>query len=505
MEMLEFIVLFSIKSALVLTVLWLPYAILLRREKFFRFNRIVLLSIIVLSFLIPLLDVPALRIETATHGVLEFGMPQALIEMQEGFRKAFLLPEVVVSGAEQKSAFNWQFILALVYVVGVAVALFFRLKNYIRMKRFISSGCLWTDVLDGDTLYCHAASVVPFSWMHSIVISESDYEQNGRTILLHEKAHIRLHHSYDVLLVQFMKILQWFNPCIYLLEFDLRDVHEYQADDAVLSAGITAYNYQSLLIKKAVGSSSYTFANSFNHSLLKKRITMMLQKKSNPWRMTRALYLAPCAVLLALLFATPQLTSCKQDGGKVSENSENNSEKQEGISTTVSDDTLQSPVTKQQVKIEGEDGEVTTLNVLSVAGADESTDKAQLKPDDKIRTIPAQAMVAAEDYDGEDVFDMVEEMPAYPGGMEELMKFLQTHVKYPKEAEEKGQQGRVLVMFVVEKNGSITNAKVVKSVSPELDAEALRVVKSMPNWTPGKQRGEAVRVKFTIPIVFRLQ
>ena len=212
-------------------------------------------------------------------------MPQALIEMQEGFRKAFLLPEVVVSGAEQKSAFNWQFTLALAYVVGVVVALFFRLKNYIRMKRFISSGCLWTDKLDGDTLYCHAASVVPFSWMHSIVISESDYEQNGRTILLHEKAHIRLHHSYDVLLVQFMKILQWFNPCIYLLEFDLRDVHEYQADDAVLSAGVTAYNYQSLLIKKAVGSSSYTFANSFNHSLLKKRITMMLQKKSSPWRM----------------------------------------------------------------------------------------------------------------------------------------------------------------------------------------------------------------------------
>lgn len=232
---------------------------------------------------------------------------------------------------------------------------------------------------------------------------------------------------------------------------------------------------------------------------------MMLQKKSSPWRMARALYLAPCAVLLALLFATPQLSSCKQDGGKVSENSENNSEKQEGISATVSEDTLQSPVTKQQVKIEGEDGEVTTLNVLSVAGADESTDKAQLKPDDKISTIPAQAMVAAEDYDGEDVFDMVEEMPAYPGGMEELMKFLQTHVKYPKEAEEKGQQGRVLVTFVVEKNGSITNAKVVKSVSPELDAEALRVVKSMPNWTPGKQRGEAVRVKFTIPIVFRLQ
>ena len=232
---------------------------------------------------------------------------------------------------------------------------------------------------------------------------------------------------------------------------------------------------------------------------------MMLQKKSNPWRMARALYLAPCAVLLALLFATPQLSSCKQDGDKVSKNSENSSEKQEGISATVSEDTLQSPVTKQQVKIEGEDGEVTTLNVLSVAGADESTDKAKLKPDDKIRTEPAQAMVADENYGGETVYDMVEELPAYPGGMEELMKFLQEHVKYPKAAQDKGTQGRVLVQFVVEKDGSITNVNVVRSVSPELDAEALRVVKAMPNWTPGKHKGEAVRVKFTIPIVFRLQ
>ena len=228
---------------------------------------------------------------------------------------------------------------------------------------------------------------------------------------------------------------------------------------------------------------------------------MMLQKKSSPWRMARALYLAPCAVLLALLFATPQLSSCKQDGGKVSENSENNSEKQEGISATVSEDTLQSPVVKQQVKIQGKDGEVETLTVMSAAGSDASSEKS----DDRIRTEPAQAKVADENYDGEDVFDMVEEMPAYPGGMEELMKFLQEHVKYPKVAQENGTQGRVLVTFVVEKNGSITNAKVVKSVSPELDAEALRVVKSMPNWTPGKQRGEAVRVKFTIPIVFRLQ
>ena len=477
MEMLEFIVLFSIKSALVLTVLWLPYALLLRREKFFRFNRIMLLAIIVLSFLIPLLDVPALRIETSSNGVIEFGMPQALMEMQEGFRKAFLLPEVVVSAAEQRSAFNWQLTLALVYIIGVAVALFYRLRSYIRMRRFISSGCLWTDNLDGDTLYCHAASVVPFSWMHFIVISESDYEQNGRTILLHEKAHIRLHHSYDVLLVQFMKILQWFNPCIYLLEMDLRDVHEFQADDAVLSSGITAHSYQLLLIKKAVGSSSYTFANSFNHSLLKKRITMMLQKKSSPWRMARALYLAPCVVLLALLFATPQLSSCTSNDGKGTNNSENDSTNVEGIAISVSTNDAPPPVV-----LDSENEEQADANA--------SSDAASSSTDDNDAN--------------DDVLDVVEEMPAFSGGMEALMKFLQNNVKYPKESQEKGEQGRVLVEFVVEKDGRVTSPKVVKSVSPQLDAEALRVVKMMPQWEPGKQNGKEVRVKYAIPVVFRL-
>lgn len=509
MEMLESIVLFSIKSALVLTVLWLPYALLLRREKFFRFNRIVLLTILLLSLVIPLLNVTVLRFETASRGIVEIGMPQAWVEVQERFRNAFLLPEVVVSSQRADMPLwwfpRWQVLLSLLYIIGVAVSMFLAVRKFVRMIRFIPSACLWTDRQGSATIYCHAASVVPFSWMRSIVISESDYEQNGRTILLHEQAHVRLHHSYDVLLVQFMKIMQWFNPCIYLLEMDLRDVHEFQADDAVLSSGITAHSYQLLLIKKAVGSSSYTFANSFNHSLLKKRITMMLQKKSSPWRMARAIYLAPCAVLLALLLATPQLSSCKQDGGKVSENSENNSENPEGISVSASSDTLQSPVTKQQIQVKGKDGETTTLNVLSVAGVDESSDEAKKESDDRIRTEPAQARVADENYGGETVYDMVEELPAYPGGMEELMKFLQTQVKYPKEAEEKGLQGRVLVTFVVEKNGSISNAKVVKSVSPELDAEALHVVNMMPRWTPGKQRGEAVRVKFTIPILFRLK
>ncbi|MBR6601007.1 MAG: energy transducer TonB [Bacteroidaceae bacterium] len=124
-----------------------------------------------------------------------------------------------------------------------------------------------------------------------------------------------------------------------------------------------------------------------------------------------------------------------------------------------------------------------------------STDKAQE---------PAKVAQTENASSGDEIFQVVENMPEYPGGMSELMKYLQKEIKYPKEAQEQGKQGRVIVEFVVEKNGSITEAKVMKPVDPLLDAEALRVVSAMPNWNPGKQRGKEVRTRFTLPVTFRL-
>lgn len=115
------------------------------------------------------------------------------------------------------------------------------------------------------------------------------------------------------------------------------------------------------------------------------------------------------------------------------------------------------------------------------------------------------APVVVEEVVEEEIFQVVEEMPSFPGGMGELMKFLGNNIKYPAVAQENGIQGRVIIQFVVEKDGSVANPVVVKGVDPALDKEALRVVKSMPKWTPGKQRGKAVRVKYTVPVTFRLQ
>jgi TonB family protein len=271
--------------------------------------------------------------------------------------------------------------------------------------------------------------------MNHIVISEKDYEENGHNILLHEQAHIACCHSWDVLWLSLVEVLQWFNPFIWMLSKEMQDVHEYEADLCVLRKGINAKDYQLLIIQKAAGPSSSAFANGFNHSSLKKRITMMIKEKSNPWARAKYLYLLPVAAICMI--------ACTQ-----------------------------SP---------------------------KSTDKAE--PEVKVTEVE----VEKEEVTEQTVFQVVEEMPEFPGGMQEMMKWLGANIKYPTICQENGTQGRVIVQFVVTREGDITDAAVAKGVDPYLDAEALRVIKSMPKWKPGKQRGKEVNVKYTLPVVFRLQ
>ena len=149
--------------------------------------------------------------------------------------------------------------------------------------------------------------------MRNIVISQKDFDEAGREIVLHEMGHIQNGHSWDVVLLTLVQMLQWWNPLAYVLGISLRDVHEYEADDYVLRQGVSAQSYQLLLIKKAVGSGSYAFANSFNHSLTKKRITMMKKIKSNPWMRSKALYVIPVAALALSAFATPKFVAPVED------------------------------------------------------------------------------------------------------------------------------------------------------------------------------------------------
>lgn len=305
--MISSLLLYSIKSAMVLTMLYLPYMLLLRRESFFRFNRIVLLGILLLSLVLPLCNIPWMSldhkpvVQAAQLQMLELGIP------------VHVLPEVQVvannMAVNENPRFSVFMLVSVIYIMGMIVLLAMRLWQITRMQYSLKQGALWQDDKQGVCIYCHSGDVAPFSWMRNIVINEKDYDEAGREIILHEMGHIHNRHSWDVVLLTLVQMLQWWNPLVYVLGISLRDVHEYEADDHVLRQGVSAQGYQLLLIRKAVGSGSYAFANSFNHSLTKKRITMMKKSKSNPWMKSKALYVIPVAALALSAFATPKFVA----------------------------------------------------------------------------------------------------------------------------------------------------------------------------------------------------
>ena len=293
---------YAIKSAVVLTLLFVPGIFLMFREKMLRFNRMTLLSILMLSLVLPLCNFPALSMDNMPavraieQGLIQAGVPIASPPTP--------LPS---ERGDVERPFPWFYVVSLLYAIGVMTILFIRLREVLSMGRIIRRGSIWAkDEADGIRIFCHAENVAPFSWLRNIVISEADYKENGREIILHEKAHILYHHSLDILLLTLVEAVQWWNPFVYLLGIYLRDVHEYEADDYVLRSGISCHAYSELVIRKAVGANSYTFANNFNHSLTKKRINMMHKTKPKGSRRSRVLYVLPMIALALSAFATPE-------------------------------------------------------------------------------------------------------------------------------------------------------------------------------------------------------
>ena len=214
-------------------------------------------------------------------------------------------PQPVAVSQPTRQPIDYTQWLCILYIIGVSVAVGIRLWQFIRMDRLIRTGCLWHDTVDGITIYCHASDIAPYSWMRRIVISQHDYDNHRHEILLHERGHVLCHHSWDILLLMIVQTVQWFNPFVYMFGASLRDVHEYEADDYVLRQGVSAGQYQTLLLKTAVGASAYSFANNFNHSKLKSRIEMMKHKKINPWMRCKVLYTLPIILISLCLFASP--------------------------------------------------------------------------------------------------------------------------------------------------------------------------------------------------------
>ena len=277
---------YSLKVGACLAVFYLFFKLLLSRETFHRFNRIVVLGAMLLSFVLPLCVITVWRELPPLPAVPVFEM--------DGATSDAALPAA--------RPFPWKTLVGVLFVTGAAANCLHTLWSLTAVVRVIRRGR--RERLDDGTILVRLPQrVTPFSWGRCIVISEEDLAENGPAILTHERAHIRLHHSADLLATDLAGCLQWFNPAMWLLRRELRAIHEYEADAAVLASGVDAKSYQMLLIRKAVGGRWYSVANSLNHSKLKNRITMMLRKRSSRRTEARALLLLPLAGLALGAFA----------------------------------------------------------------------------------------------------------------------------------------------------------------------------------------------------------
>ena len=525
---------YSLKVAFCLIAFYLVFKLLLSKETFHTFNRWVLLLVMVVSILLPWLKVTTAEPTAIAEGMISL---ESIIASAE-----------VVNDDTQEGLSAIQ-LLFIIYIIGIAVFFLREVVSVVRLYRLIRRGTPLTAEQAGVSqqgvqVVVMKNEIAPFSWFRHVVLSEKDFRENPREILTHELAHIRLGHSWDVAVCNLLIIFQWWNPAAWLLKRELQNVHEFEADEAVINRGVDAKQYQLLLIRKSVGERLFSMANNLNHQSLKKRITMMTTKKSSPWQKAKVLVALPMAALAVVAFANPDVERVAE---QVETESQAVVEKAKadvaGIETAAEQQTAEKQeVADEQAKtvsvkgvvVQKEDGNpivgvAVTVRGTKIGAVTDVDGKFHIDNvpvgswidvfmiDCEIGSLQVTEQNASNlhfviAYDGpssskspgSDAFDVVEEMPVYPGGMPAMMDFFYKNMKYPKEAFDAKQEGRVIAQFVVEKDGSITDAHIVKSVSPALDAEALRIVNAMPNWTPGRQNGKPVRVKYTVPISFKL-
>ena len=482
---------YILKSSICLVGFYLFYRLLLSRETFHRFNRIALLSILLLSCLLPLVEVTVEKQTEVHQTMMTLEQWLMLADMMNAGSTAELQAEEVTV--------TWIQVALLVYLVGI---LFFAFRNgysLLKLGGLLRSGRKeqlekYTGGKGKVILIVHDRDIAPFSWMKYIVISQKDLDENGREILIHELAHIQNRHSWDLLVADICIFFQWFNPASWLLKQELQNIHEYEADETVIEKGVDAKQYQLLLIKKAVGTRLYSMANSFNHSKLKKRITMMLKEKSNPWAKLKYLYILPVAAIAVTAFARPEISETAEE---ISRMSDALGIEQASLLFSRLHDISAVKVNDLTAIVEAKAAK-TTEEAVQMSTVLKDTAKPV-----EVKYIPTEV---TDKLKGTPLYEVVEQMPEFPGGgMAAALEYIQKNMQYPESAKENGTQGRAMVQFVVDKEGNVTEPKVIRSVDKELDAEAIRLVKSMPKWKPGMQKGQAVAVKYTMPVLFKLE
>lgn len=492
----EFAYLLKVNVAFVL--FYAFYRLFFYKDTFFKLRRAILLAFFGLALFYPLLNI------------------QDWVRQQEPiadviYMYSAMLPEATAK-ADAAASVDWYG-----WLLGSLGFIYWGIVAFLCGRFLVQlSSILWLAhtservVIHETPVYALRKAAGPFSFFRMVFLHpESHSDKETDEILTHECTHVSQWHSIDVILSEMMCMACWFNPFVWLLKREVRHNLEYLADNTVIQSGYDSKSHQYHLLGLAHHQSVTTLYNSFNVLHLKNRIMMMNKKRSPGIVRTKYLIFIPLVGILMLLSnieAVARLTVRLANEATVS----NAMVTATGI---LVDETGQ-PLIGASVVVKG--GKERTITDKKGAFSLEVPANAILRCSYQGRE--SQEVLAADMTNNthlslssksremnEQVFTVVEKMPSFPGGDAELLKYIATNIKYPKESQDNGEQGRVICSFIVGRDGSVNNPEVLRGVTPLLNEEAVRVINTMPRWNPGMQRGKAVAVKYTVPITFRLK
>ena len=506
-------------------VLYFAYKLLFRNSNRFQLNRIVLLTISIFAFALPFI-----RINIEGQQFQE--MPSFKQEMDVIFYS-----DAMIEAPVETKTLSITDIISYIYIIGVVFFLMKFVYNIFKIYK-IKAGKKIETIDNVNFIYTNE-SHVPFSFFNNVFIGTSTssvtdnevpepVEGNANILIIkHEMSHVKNHHSVDVILMEIMIAFQWFNPFIRMIKNELKSNHEFIADSEAIKNEDEKSNYMMLLLQQCTADDFSTIANNFSFLLTKKRISMITKNQKVKGSVIKVLLTLPVFALLILLNTQCDNTKPNEEKQSAVVKADENAgqllgtildrftEKPIALATillekdgkelyyTTSDKNGRYEITKinagaYNVKVSCESYETVTIRDVNIPVKKLTFQDFWLKKNDADEPSSQKAVVSQDS-----IYRVAEVIPQYPGGPNEMMKYIQENIKYPQSAKDNKIEGRVYVTFVVEKDGSITNAAVIRGFDKECDAEALRVVSSMPKWTPGQQDGKNVRTQFTIPIIYK--
>lgn len=505
--------------AAAIAVFWIIYRLLFTNSNRLKFNRLYILLSIIFALSLPMLGL-----------LLGNGSPQ-IVNFKQDLFSGIMLQEIIISpdgnvavadattavkAQATTPAYNlWQ-ILAILYFIGLGVSLLLLVFKLLRMFFVIVRSP--KEKCNGYTAVYTGKNQGSFSFLNYAFFPEKSVDSD---IVRHELSHIAHRHSWDIIFIEVMMVLQWFNPFIYLFKRDLQCIHEYQADRDVVNSGTNKRDYMMLILQQCTAVDFSRISNNFSLILTKKRIKMITMREKTKGLWWRLLVTLP--VLAVMVVANTNATAKEQNVGDLLANA------LEGIAEVYEANGESNPLSNIDTLMQHQDGTYSTYKTIEtpdpVSGdthknlivTSYNADGKELsnlqingieanEPQEDAQIADAEDVNLEIPESNDSIYEAgdVEVMPEFPGGNEAMMKFIQENTVYPENAKKNGIGGRTFVSFTIEKDGSIVDVKVLRGCDKECDAEAVRVVKSMPKWKPGKVKGQPVRVHFMMPFVFKV-